>query len=112
MPLTGSRYDGHAEWYDGWNRPNAERNAADVRDLLGPGGGLCLDLGCGSGLYFDVLTATGRTVVGLDRSGCAIIRWLTCSTRSSPRGWSSSTSPSQAIGQSRSSSPSGPISQR
>ena len=68
MPLTGSRYDGHAEWYDGWNRPNAERNAADVRDLLGSGGGLCLDLGCGSGLYFDVLTATGRTVVGLDRS--------------------------------------------
>jgi SAM-dependent methyltransferase len=68
MPLTGSRYDGHAEWYDGWNRPNAERNAADVRDLLGPGAGLCLDLGCGSGLYFDVLTATGRTVVGLDRS--------------------------------------------
>jgi SAM-dependent methyltransferase len=68
MPLTGSRYDGHAEWYDGWNRPNAERNAADVRDLLGSGGGLCLDLGCGSGLYFDVLAATGRTVVGLDRS--------------------------------------------
>ena len=68
MPLTGSRYDGHAEWYDGWNRPKAERNAADVRDLLGSGSGLCLDLGCGSGLYFDVLTATGRTVVGLDRS--------------------------------------------
>src|SRR2546426_12717121 len=32
------------------------------------GDGLCLDLGCGSGLYFDVLAATGRTVVGLDRS--------------------------------------------
>jgi SAM-dependent methyltransferase len=68
MPLTRSRYDGHAEWYDSWNRPNAERNAPDVAELLGPGDGLCLDLGCGSGLYFDVLAATGRTVVGLDRS--------------------------------------------
>jgi ubiquinone/menaquinone biosynthesis C-methylase UbiE len=68
MPLTRSRYDGHAEWYDSWNKPNAERNASDVLDLLGSGDGLCLDLGCGSGLYFDVLTATGRTVVGLDGS--------------------------------------------
>ena len=68
MPLTRARYDGHAEWYDNWNRPNAERNASDVAELLGPGDGLCLDLGCGSGSYFDVLAATGRTVVGLDRS--------------------------------------------
>jgi SAM-dependent methyltransferase len=68
MPATRSRYDGHAEWYDGWNKPHAERNAPDVLELLGPGDGLCLDLGCGSGLYFDVLAATGRTVVGLDRS--------------------------------------------
>jgi len=68
MPLTRARYDGHAEWYDNWNRPNAERNASDLAELLGPGDGLCLDLGCGSGNYFDVLAATGRTVVGLDRS--------------------------------------------
>jgi len=68
MPPTRSRYDGYAEWYDTWNKPNAERNAPDVRELLGPGAGLCLDLGCGSGLYFDVVAATGRTVVGLDRS--------------------------------------------
>ncbi len=68
MLITGSRYDGHADWYDDWNRPNAERNAPELRDLLGPGQGLCLDLGCGSGLYLDVLAATGRTVVGLDLS--------------------------------------------
>jgi len=68
MPLTKSRYDGHADWYDDWNRPNAERNATQVRNLLGPGGGRCLDLGCGGGLYFGTLAATGRTVVGLDRS--------------------------------------------
>ena len=68
MPSTRSRYDGHADWYDSWNQPNAERNAPDVLELLGSGDGLCLDLGCGGGLYFDVLAATGRTVVGLDRS--------------------------------------------
>jgi SAM-dependent methyltransferase len=68
MPVTSARYDGHAEWYDDWNKPHAERNAAEIRELLGPGTGLCLDLGCGGGLYFDVLRATGRTVVGLDLS--------------------------------------------
>ncbi len=64
----GSRYDGHADWCDEWNGPHAERNADAVADLLGPGHGLCLDLGCGGGLYFGVLASTGRTVVGLDRS--------------------------------------------
>jgi SAM-dependent methyltransferase len=68
MPTTTPRYDGLADWYDNWNQPNAARNAAEVLDLLGPGEGLCLDLGCGTGLYFDILAATGRTVVGLDRS--------------------------------------------
>jgi SAM-dependent methyltransferase len=68
MPLARPRYDGHAEWYEDWNRPLAERNAPDVRELLGTGTGLCLDLGCGTGHYFDVLAATGRTVIGLDRS--------------------------------------------
>lgn len=68
MQLTRPRYDGHADWYDNWNKPNAERNAPEVAELLGGGDGLCLDLGCGGGLYFDVLASTGRTVVGLDRS--------------------------------------------
>jgi ubiquinone/menaquinone biosynthesis C-methylase UbiE len=68
MPLTRSRYDGYAEWYDEWNQPHIERNAANVLDLLGPGKGLCLDLGCGCGHYFDAVASTGRTVVGLDRS--------------------------------------------
>src|SRR5258708_10582804 len=70
MPLTRSRYDGYADWYDSWNQPHAERNASYVLDLLGPGEGPCLDLGCGSGHYFDVLASTGRTVIGLDRSAC------------------------------------------
>jgi ubiquinone/menaquinone biosynthesis C-methylase UbiE len=68
MPRTTSRYDGLADWYDAWNSPNAARNAVVVRDLIRPGQGLCLDLGCGTGQYFDTVAATGRTVVGLDRS--------------------------------------------
>jgi|SRR5579863_4453058 len=73
MPATKARYDGHADWYDGWNAPHIEANVPEILDLLGdagqgPGAGLCLDLGCGTGLYFDALTASGRTVVGLDRS--------------------------------------------
>jgi SAM-dependent methyltransferase len=68
MPMTKARYDGHADWYETWNAPHAARNAADIESLLGPGCGLCLDLGCGGGGYLNALVATGRTVVGLDRS--------------------------------------------
>jgi len=68
MPLMTPRYDGLADWYDSWNEPHAASNASEVLDLLGPGEGLCLDLGCGTGQYFDILAATGRIVVGLDRS--------------------------------------------
>lgn len=63
-----ARYDGWADWYDNWNAPRAANNASEVLDFLGAGAGLCLDLGCGTGLYFDVLARSGRTVVGLDRS--------------------------------------------
>jgi SAM-dependent methyltransferase len=66
--ISTARYDGHADWYDTFNGPMAETNRAELARLLGGGAGLCLDLGCGTGLYFDVIRATGRTVVGLDRS--------------------------------------------
>jgi SAM-dependent methyltransferase len=67
MRTSSARYDGYADWYDGWNKP-AEHAAPEVRELLGQGEGPCLDLGCGSGHYFDVIGATGRTAVGLDYS--------------------------------------------
>ncbi|MCA2230371.1 class I SAM-dependent methyltransferase [Nonomuraea aurantiaca] len=60
-----ARYDGLSEWYDELIVPNL----ADVTELLGPGDGTCLDLGCGTGRYLDAIRSTGRTVVGLDRSG-------------------------------------------
>jgi len=63
-----ARYDGHADWYDDWRKPHAASTARELADLLGPGEELCLDLGCGTGLFLDALAATGRAVVGLDRS--------------------------------------------
>ncbi len=62
------RYDGHAQWYDEWRATYIADNAADIVGLLGPGSGLCLDLGCGTGLLFPALAGTGRIVVGLDMS--------------------------------------------
>ena len=58
MAVTRARYDGHADWYDNWNKPHIEANGPEVIDLLGPGDGLCLDLGCGTGPYFDLLAAS------------------------------------------------------
>jgi ubiquinone/menaquinone biosynthesis C-methylase UbiE len=68
MPVATARYDGFADWYDEWNDPHVERNAAEILDLIGPGTGLCLDLGCGTGQYIPALRGSGRTVLGLDRS--------------------------------------------
>jgi SAM-dependent methyltransferase len=66
--MAVARYDGYADRYDDWRKPHAASTAREVADLLGPGEGLCLDLGCGTGLFLDALAATGRAVVGLDRS--------------------------------------------
>jgi ubiquinone/menaquinone biosynthesis C-methylase UbiE len=66
--MSAVRYDGLADWYDAYNAPAAAANEAHIADLLGPGDGWCLDLGCGTGLYAAALSRTGRTVVGLDRS--------------------------------------------
>ncbi|MFG3340967.1 class I SAM-dependent methyltransferase [Glycomyces sp. NPDC048151] len=64
-----ARYDGMAGWYEEYNAAAAEANRDALVALLGPGEGWCLDLGCGTGHYFDAIRATGRSVVGLDRSG-------------------------------------------
>ncbi|MFI6317697.1 class I SAM-dependent methyltransferase [Nonomuraea sp. NPDC050556] len=63
-----ARYDGLADWYEEYNAPAAAANEAEIRELLGPGEGLCLDLGCGGGQYFDTIRSTGRSVIGLDYS--------------------------------------------
>ncbi|MFI7452414.1 class I SAM-dependent methyltransferase [Nonomuraea sp. NPDC049714] len=63
-----ARYDGLAEWYDDIIGSGAAANFPDLAGILGPGDGLCLDLGCGTGRYLELIRSTGRTVVGLDRS--------------------------------------------
>lgn len=62
------RYDGLADWYEATARPSAEYSRSDLVELLGHGQGLCLDLGCGTGLYAEILESTGRGVVGIDVS--------------------------------------------
>jgi ubiquinone/menaquinone biosynthesis C-methylase UbiE len=66
-----ARYDEIAEWYDeafaGYSA-SINSSSADLADLLGPGDGLCLDVGCGGGLHFASVIRTGRSVLGLDVS--------------------------------------------
>jgi SAM-dependent methyltransferase len=63
------RYEGLADWYDDvffadWTEDHP--SAVVLRDLLGPGEGLCLDVGCGTGRHAAAIEATGRTAIGLD----------------------------------------------
>jgi ubiquinone/menaquinone biosynthesis C-methylase UbiE len=66
--VSRDRYDGLADWYDEHNTTTADQSRAELLELFGTGEGPCLDLGCGTGHYFDIIRETGRTVVGLDRS--------------------------------------------
>ncbi|GAA2000480.1 class I SAM-dependent methyltransferase [Catenulispora subtropica] len=61
-------YDGLADWYDQHNAATAHADRDPLLELLGPGDGLCLDLGCGTGQHLGTLRASGRSVVGLDFS--------------------------------------------
>lgn len=68
LERPSARYDGFADWYESFNTPNAALNRADLEHALGEGEGLCLDLGCGTGQYFDAIRATGQVPIGLDLS--------------------------------------------
>lgn len=65
---TTARYDGLAEWYEAVAAPSADCSRDALVDLLGVSGGLCLDLGCGTGLYAEILRSSGRQVIGVDIS--------------------------------------------
>ena len=67
-----ARYDGHAHWYETWTQTSGA-SFMDVvrrvlRDLLPPGNGMALDIGCGTGLHTAALRERGYMPVGIDYS--------------------------------------------
>ena len=67
--MTFSRYDGIADWYEGF-RPALKPQEFDaLRRLLGEGEGRCLDLACGTGLSTAAVAELGWSAVGIDISG-------------------------------------------
>jgi SAM-dependent methyltransferase len=63
-----ARYDGLADWYEERFVADAEPHQPGLLELLGPGSGPCLDIGCGTGRNFETIRASGRSVVGVDYS--------------------------------------------
>jgi SAM-dependent methyltransferase len=62
------RYDGVAEWYEGF-RPALSPDELDaLQRLLGTGEGRCLDVGCGTGLATAAASELGWSAVGVDLS--------------------------------------------
>lgn len=65
-------YDAIADWYEttlvpGWREDPLEFGPV-LRDLLGPGAGACLELGCGTGAHAGRIRQLGRTPLGVDVS--------------------------------------------
>jgi SAM-dependent methyltransferase len=70
-PVAAS--DRIADWYEEefhGGQPTSDPLGIDrtLRDLLGPGNGACLEVGCGTGVYARAVRELGRTPVGLDLS--------------------------------------------
>jgi len=72
--MTRAAYDEIADWYESeFIRPQSTEddplgvNAA-LRDLLGPGDGRCLEIGCGTGVYAARIRGLGWTPLGVDLS--------------------------------------------
>lgn len=64
-------YDGLADEYAAFldaNAPYYKLAEVLIRRLLGPGPGVCLDLGCGSGRFLRVAAELGWDVTGVDVS--------------------------------------------
>ncbi len=69
MPVAA--YDEIADWYEEHvgTRPDDPLDLGRVlRELLGPGAGPCLEVGCGTGMHAARVRALGWTPVGVDLS--------------------------------------------
>jgi len=66
--MAKARYDGIAEWYDGWRPELTPDESGALMRLLGRSEGRCLDLGCGTGVATAVVAELGWSVVGIDLS--------------------------------------------
>jgi SAM-dependent methyltransferase len=71
MQVT-ARYDGHADWYDGWAQSAGAEVMAVARaalgELLPAAPGPVVDIGCGTGVHAELMRDRGFRVVGLDYS--------------------------------------------
>jgi SAM-dependent methyltransferase len=67
MPVT-ARYDGLADWYDAHLGDFTKSASALLLELIGPGPGRCLEIGCGGGIHLPALAEAGWSVVGVDVS--------------------------------------------
>ena len=64
-----ARYDGWATWYDEYlGMPFYENIPAHLSRLVESGTGLCVDIGCGTGVHFQLLRSLGWSVIGVDLS--------------------------------------------
>jgi ubiquinone/menaquinone biosynthesis C-methylase UbiE len=65
-------YDAIADWYETTLVPRWREDPLEfgpmLRDLLGPGTGPCLELGCGTGAHAERIRRLGRTPLGVDVS--------------------------------------------
>lgn len=71
---TIPRFDGLADWYDermhdpNDRHPLAEAGQRILADLVGPGSGQILDIGCGTGMNAAFVRSLGYDPVGIDLS--------------------------------------------
>ena len=63
-----ARYDGVAEWYEGFRPELTPEELEALQRLLGSAGGRCLDVGCGTGLATAAVAELGWSAVGTDVS--------------------------------------------
>jgi len=64
-----------ADWYEERFVEGSEPHQPGLLELLGPGSGPCLDIGCGTGRNFESIRASGRTIVGLDFCTSQLAGW-------------------------------------